>query len=144
MKRLAYFSLGAVAVLGIAAFSIWPRPPATADTSEPERGAAMVAVNVPAPLSDLAVLGRTAFNAVCAECHGENAAGRFGFGPPLIHRLYEPSHHADIAFQLAAAQGVQAHHWRFGDMPPQPDVTRGDVVAIVAYVREMQRANGIE
>lgn len=36
-----------------------------------------------------------------------------------------------------------AHHWTFGDMPPQTGLTRADVVAIVTYVRELQRANGI-
>lgn len=142
MRPFVLPALGALVVLGVAAYAYWPS--ATPDASEPERGDPMVTVLVPETFSDLAILGRNAFNGVCAECHGENAAGRFGFGPPLIHRIYEPSHHADVAFQLAAAQGVGAHHWRFGNMPAQPDVTRGDVVAIVAYVRELQRANGIE
>lgn len=70
--------------------------------------------------------------------------GKQGFGPPLVHKIYEPSHHGDAAFQVAAAQGVRAHHWRFGNMPPQDGVTAGDVTAIIAYVRELQRANGIE
>ncbi len=58
--------------------------------------------------------------------------------------IYEPSHHGDMAFVMAAQRGVQAHHWRFGDMPPQEGLTEGDLKAIVAYVREMQRANGIQ
>ena len=142
MRPFVLPALGALVALGVAAYAYWPS--ATPDASEPERGDPMVTVLVPETFSDLAILGRNAFNGVCAECHGENAAGRFGFGPPLIHRIYEPSHHADVAFQLAAAQGVGAHHWRFGNMPAQPDVSRGDVLAIVAYVRELQRANGIE
>lgn len=28
-------------------------------------------------------------------------------------------------------------------MPPQPNVTRDELAAIVRYVRELQRANGI-
>nr|WP_108263385.1 amidase family protein [Mangrovicoccus ximenensis] len=67
--------------------------------------------------------GKQAFDAACAECHGENAAGRQGSGPPLVHVIYEPGHHAD---------------------PAQPGVTRADVAAITAYVRELQRANGID
>lgn len=50
---------------------------------------------------------------------------------------------ADLSFLMAAQRGVQAHHWRFGNMPPQEGVTQGDVKAIISYVRELQRANGI-
>ena len=51
---------------------------------------------------------------------------------------------AGLAFVLAARNGVRAHHWPFGDMPPvgQP-LTDGELAAIIAYVRELQRANGI-
>ncbi|HBM41471.1 MAG TPA: cytochrome C, partial [Sulfitobacter sp.] len=49
----------------------------------------------------------------------------------------------DAAFLLAAKQGVRAHHWKFGNMPPVEGVTPGDVKMVVAYVRELQRANGI-
>lgn len=89
-------------------------------------------------------MGRMAFDAICAACHGQNAAGRAGYGPPLVHRIYEPSHHADASFFLAVQNGVRAHHWPFGNMPPQDGLTRADVTAIIAYVRELQRANGIE
>jgi hypothetical protein len=40
--------------------------------------------------------------------------------------------------------GVRAHHWRFGDMPPDPAVTPVEVAQITRYVRELQQANGIE
>ncbi|KAA8605080.1 cytochrome C [Salipiger aestuarii] len=109
----------------------------------PAKGAAMVSVTLPERLSPEATLGKRAFDAVCADCHGENAAGKSGFSPPLIHRIYEPSHHGDMAFQMAAANGVRAHHWKFGDMPPLPQVTRAEMISIIAYVREVQRANGI-
>lgn len=109
----------------------------------PAEGAPIVAVKLPEPLSAEATIGKRAFDAVCADCHGENAAGKMGIAPPLIHKIYEPSHHGDMAFQMAAANGVRAHHWKFGDMPPQPKVTRADVISITAYIREVQRANGI-
>jgi hypothetical protein len=48
-----------------------------------------------------------------------------------------------MSFFLAVDQGVRAHHWKFGNMPAQEGLTKGDVTAIVAYVRELQRANGI-
>ncbi|MGH7333538.1 MAG: c-type cytochrome, partial [Candidatus Rokuibacteriota bacterium] len=65
-------------------------------------------------------------------------------GPALVHRVYHPRLHADIAVDLAVRQGVRAHHWSFGDMPPQPAVTATDLANITRYVRELQRANGIE
>ena len=43
----------------------------------------------------------------------------------------------------ATALGVRAHHWSFGNMPAVEGLTRADVKMIVAYIRELQRANGI-
>ena len=76
-------------------------------------GSAIVAVTMPSGLSEVAQLGQNAFNGVCADCHGENGAGREGMGPPLIHKIYEPSHHGDMSFLLAVQNGVRSHHWRF-------------------------------
>jgi mono/diheme cytochrome c family protein len=105
-------------------------------------GGPIVAVTVPT-LSNAAKIGETGFNAKCAACHGVNAAGVDGVGPPLIHKIYEPSHHGDAAFMLAPQNGVRAHHWPFGDMAPVADVTLADIKSIIIYVREIQRANGI-
>lgn len=112
--------------------------------TRPDPGATIVDVIVPAELDATAQLGKRIFDVACASCHGPDAAGQEGVAPPLIHRIYEPSHHGDEAFQLAVAIGVRAHHWRFGNMPPVPGLTRGDVAAIVAYIRDVQRANGID
>ena len=107
-------------------------------------GSPLAEVSVPATLSAQAQTGETHFNAVCASCHGANASGQDGVAPPLVHRIYEPSHHGDMAFVLAARNGVQSHHWPFGNMPAvQQSLTEGELAAIVAYVRELQRANGI-
>ena len=89
-------------------------------------------------------MGKRGFEAACVPCHGANATGRQGMGPALIQMTYEPGHHADMAFQLAVQNGVRAHHWRFGDMPPVEGMARADVARIVAYVREPQRENGID
>ncbi|AEI96513.1 c-type cytochrome [Roseobacter litoralis] len=106
-------------------------------------GAAIVAVAVPETLSANAEIGKLAYDAKCAVCHGADAAGQDGAAPPLVHKIYEPSHHGEAAFLLAAKNGVRAHHWRFGNMPTVEGVTDGDVKMIVTYVRELQRANGI-
>ena len=106
-------------------------------------GAPIASVNLPDRFSVRAQQGQKIYDANCAACHGANAAGRDGFGPPLVHVIYEPGHHGDESFQRAVAFGVPAHHWRFGDMRPVGGLDRHDVAAIVAYVRELQRANGI-
>ena len=87
--------------------------------------------------------GKLAYNDNCASCHGADLKGSRE-GPPFIHKVYEPSHHGDEAFYRAAANGVRAHHWRFGDMPPVAGVTREEVGDIIAYIREQQRENGIK
>lgn len=87
--------------------------------------------------------GKDLFEQNCSQCHGPAADGSAS-GPPLVHKIYEPSHHADAAFILAARNGVRAHHWRFGDMPPVEGVTDAVVLEIVAYVRWLQRQVGIE
>ncbi|TWO82105.1 c-type cytochrome [Denitratisoma oestradiolicum] len=88
-------------------------------------------------------VGKALYAKNCASCHGIALNGS-DKGPPLLHRIYEPSHHADIAFQLAAKNGVRAHHWQFGDMAPVPQVTPDDVAHITAYVRAAQKKVGIQ
>lgn len=135
MMRLA--GLGVLAAV-VAAIIVWR----FAGPAREGDGAAMAAVMVP-ELSALAALGKTLFDANCADCHGANAAGQDGVAPPLVHIIYEPSHHSDASFHLAVQNGVRAHHWSFGDMPPVEGVGEADVTAIIAYIRELQRANGI-
>ena len=104
---------------------------------------AIVSIELPDELSKVAQIGKLAFQSNCLACHGENAVGQKGVAPPLVHKIYEPSHHGDESFQRAVAVGVRAHHWKFGNMPSIEGLTRGDVKAIIAYVRELQEANGI-
>ena len=110
-----------------------------ADQQAPVDAAAVI---VP-ELSAVATGGKFAFENKCSACHGINAAGT-DTGPPLIHNLYRPGHHGDAAFSAAAANGVVAHHWRFGDMPRVPGgVPETDMRWIVQYIRELQQANGV-
>ena len=87
--------------------------------------------------------GAELFRKNCSNCHGVGGNGS-NMGPPLVHKTYNPSHHADLAFNLAVKNGVRRHHWRFGDMPAQPGVSPETVGHIVAYVRALQRQAGIK
>jgi len=130
-RLLPVFVVG-VLLLGVGTLAvrwIWPG------------GAAGTGVTIPR-FSTLATRGKIAFDAACAQCHGRDASGTEK-GPPFIHDIYNPGHHGDEAFLLAAKQGVPQHHWPFGNMPPQPNVTDEDLAAIIRYVRELQEANGI-
>lgn len=101
------------------------------------------AVPQPSPgLMPNAARGATLYAQNCASCHGADLRGT-DQGPPFLHRIYEPSHHGDIAFQLAVRYGVRAHHWKYGDMKPVPGPSADDVAHITAYVRSQQRRAGI-
>lgn len=140
--KSVYLVLGAAVVLG-AGYLLLMRgdDQAVVVASAVERPLAEVVL--PQQLSAEAAVGKRGFDANCAACHGLNAAGRDGAGPPLIHVIYEPNHHGDRAFYVAALNGVRQHHWPFGDMPAVEGVTEADVASIVIYVREVQAANGI-
>ncbi len=144
--KWATISLAVIAALA-GAWSVMQSGDATMGTetrsAAPLPGDAMVAVTVPASISEQEQIEKRAFDAVCASCHGENAQGKDGKAPPLVHKIYEPGHHADMAFVLAAQHGVRAHHWKFGNMPAVKGVTQADVLNIIAYVRALQRENGI-
>jgi mono/diheme cytochrome c family protein len=94
-------------------------------------------------LSSEGKTGERAFSIYCSQCHGKNAAGT-DKGPPLVIQIYGPSHHADFSFVRAVTLGVSQHHWLFGNMPQQPEVSRQEIDRIIIYTRELQRANGIQ
>lgn len=106
-------------------------------------GAPIAQVTVP-QLSPAALEGQRLFEQNCASCHGKTAAGQEGIAPPLINNIYRTRFHGDIAFKMAANNGVRSHHWKFGNMPPIEGVSDDEITKIVAYVRELQVANGIK
>ena len=135
-----------VVVLGTAAFVYLTRAadPVASETISEKSGAPLAEVKVPASFSNEAATGQTLYTAVCASCHGANAAGQDGVAPPLVHPLYVPSHHGDAAFVVAARNGARQHHWSFGNMPPlEQRLTDAELNAIILYIRELQRENGI-
>ena len=130
-RRLAHF-LGMVLTTAAGC-----APPGAVEV-DPEIVAAVMQSEIPPALEG----GERAFDANCTECHGRRALGTEQ-GPPLVHIVYEPSHHADGAFVLAVQRGVRAHHWGFGDMAPIPGLSGEEVAEIIAYVRFLQRQAGI-
>ena len=155
MKTSTAFGLvAAISLVGAGAFLYSPKAGApqavvAADTAAspdalPPPGAPLADVRLPADLSAGAATGKTYYTAVCASCHGANAAGQDGVAPPLVHPLYVASHHGDAAFVAAARNGARQHHWSFGSMPPlEQRLTDGELNAIILYIRELQRENGI-
>ena len=87
-------------------------------------------------------VGQQNFQQYCQACHGDYGLGT-NAGPPFMHRVYEPNHHGDGAFYNAAINGVRAHHWKFGDMPAVQGIAETEIGPIVAYIRALQKANGV-
>ncbi len=138
---IGFFGLGAIVLISKAIVPSSQDPDSVQKTSG-GKGTPLVDVKVPT-LSATAEQGKAAFEANCASCHGKNAAGQDGVAPPLVHKIYEPNHHGDASFLLAARNGVRSHHWRFGDMPQIKDVSDQEIDKIINYVRALQRENGI-
>ncbi len=128
---LAVVAVGLATALGLA----WSR--AENETTPAARPGFVVPT-----FSHEARLGSIAYDSNCAICHGIHAAGT-DQGPPLVHDIYNPGHHGDAAFYAAVRSGSRQHHWPFGDMPAQTEVSEAQVEQIIHYIRELQRANGI-
>jgi mono/diheme cytochrome c family protein len=136
LKAKWVLSLGGIGVL-VAIGLLWltgalsfqrQTPPGQPFTSKP----------VPAELAT----GETLYRLHCSICHGPSAIGT-DHGPSLLWKVYASSHHSDASFYLAVKQGVRAHHWLFGNMPPLPHVTEDEVTQIIPYVRWLQQQAGV-
>lgn len=86
--------------------------------------------------------GEPLFSQYCQSCHGNSGKGS-DQGPPLVNQVYRPGHHANLAFHMAVRDGVQAHHWDFGNMPPVTGITPRETEHIAAYIRQQQKMAGI-
>jgi mono/diheme cytochrome c family protein len=112
------------------------------EVGDPEQR--MKALHMPPPdFKGNAIQGETAYQKNCMACHGSRLEGS-DQGPPLLHKVYLPAHHSDFAFHMAARDGVKQHHWHFGDMPAQPNLTPEEMGHIITFVRREQRRVGIK
>lgn len=89
------------------------------------------------------VRGKKVYSAKCALCHGADLRGT-SRGPSQLSKVYEPSHHPDASYRSAIANGVAAHHWRFGSMPAVAGLSDSDVESVIAYIRAEQAKQGFE
>ena len=142
MSKRRFIQLAIVLAVVALAWVYFPRDNAGKSGQAGNGGAPIVSVKIPS-LNAAAQQGEKLFNDTCATCHGTNAVGQNGVAPPLVHKIYEPSHHGDASFYSAAKNGVRSHHWPFGNMPPVTGVSNSDLDKIIGYVRVLQRANGI-
>lgn len=112
------------------------------DAPDPE--AARARMHLPPPgFVGHAGTGRSLFVANCSKCHGSELTGT-DKGPPLLHKLYRTSHHADLTIHFAVRDGVKQHHWQFGNMPPVEGLSPEQVEHIVSFIRQQQHKAGIE
>ena len=119
------YSLGVMILIGILGYTFWNNTKQVDQVVTPDMGAntALAKVILPETFSENAKVGKLLYEAKCVACHAVNASGQDGVAPPLVHKIYEPSHHGDESFQRAVSLGVQAHHWRFGNMLPVEGLT---------------------
>lgn len=128
--KIVMILLGVAVIGGLLVFNFMKQNPPSARIVLPDN------------LSAMAAAGQAPFEKNCSACHGSYGQGT-DQGPPLIHNIYNPGHHGDQAFYLAARRGVRAHHWGFGNMPRLAPIAPEVMQSIVVFVREVQRANGI-
>ncbi len=118
---------------GGGASSALPRDPMTGKTE----------FDIPVQDPTLVAEGAEIYQARCASCHGADLRGT-AVGPSHLSVIYNPDHHGDGAFAVAVVNGVRAHHWNFGDMPPVAGMSEADFVRVIAFIRERQRLDGFE
>jgi len=128
-----WMALAFVTLAAITTASMWGR----------EKISMVVSPTIP-ELSAQAQQGRNIVNAQCTECHGVDGLGGSRKGPPLLHPMYRFDVYPDYHFKRVLKEGRPEHHWRFGPMPAQPQLSEADANAIIAYVRAVHNANGVE
>ena len=93
-------------------------------------------------LSPQATAGKQNFEAVCAKCHGLALRGT-DQGPPFLNPIYAPANHSDDVFLAAMKNGAPQHMWKLGPMPKPQGLAPNSEPDVIAYIRAMQKANGI-
>lgn len=95
-------------------------------------------------LSASAQHGRVVLNERCADCHGIDGTGGSRKGPPILHSMYRREIFPDFQFKRSVLDGKREKNWRFGPMEPVKGLSDEDINGVIAFVREVQDATGIE
>ena len=85
--------------------------------------------------------GMVAFAEECSRCHGRLARGT-DRGPNLIHAAYGPGARSDAEFRRAIREGMPARRG-YRAMPPTRNLAERRLDSMIAFLRGLQRANGI-
>ena len=64
-------------------------------------------------------------------------------GPDLIRQEYGAEAFDDARILRAVSDGAPQRRWHYGAMPPVTSVAGPEVDAIITFLRELQRAQGI-
>ena len=96
----------------------------------------------PLTQEQLVAKGRSIYQSTCATCHGNGLKGS-SMAPSMVQAAFAPDQTPDSAFAAAIQNGVPQKRFTKGPMPAQPSVHPKDIPAVIAYVRSVQRENGI-
>ncbi len=143
MKRYLVPATAAIVVIGMVFVVLSGGSDGGSTADGPPRDPMTGKTEFDIPVQDpvLVAEGDVLYQAKCAACHGVDLRGTAA-GPPHLSVIYNPEHHGDGAFAVAVVNGVKAHHFDFGSMPPIPNVSEDDFIRILAYIRETQRTEG--
>ena len=96
------YSLGVMILIGILGYTFWNNTKQVDQVVTTDMGAntALAKVILPETFSENAKVGKLLYEAKCVACHAVNASGQDGVAPPLVHKIYEPSHHGDESLSL--------------------------------------------
>jgi mono/diheme cytochrome c family protein len=87
--------------------------------------------------------GAEVYEARCASCHGGDLGGS-PLGPSLRSELYGPDRFEDDRIRASISQGAEQVNWEFGPMPMVSGLSAAEVDAVIALIREVQAAEGLE
>lgn len=134
---LALALAGGVYLARGAGESAQPEPPAPQDEITET-----VAVALP-ELTPQELAGKAVFAEYCATCHGPHGGGVAEIGPPLVYPGYGATELSDADIVAVVRQGVAMKRWKISDMPGVVGISGDEIRAAIAYLRAVQRANGI-
>ena len=89
------------------------------------------------------VLGEQRYAQRCAMCHGADLRGS-RIGPSHLSSVFGPEQTTDAMFADAIRNGGRSGRFpQYDAMPAVPGLSNHEITSIIAYVRSVQRAQGL-